>query len=163
MSYFLKSNRVKLKKNYMHFFSALLAGILLINTSAGWDTDLEKAKVKATREHKLILLNFSGSDWCGPCIRLHDEIFESQTFKQFADSSVVLVNADFPRKKKNQLSKEQQHKNELLADKYDTKGIFPYTLLLDPEGKIIKGWEGCPQLSPEKFVSQVKTVCDSRK
>lgn len=147
----------------MHFLSALLISIFLITTSAGWETDMVKAKEKAAQEHKLILLNFSGSDWCGPCIRLHHEIFEKEAFKNFAGNNLVLVNADFPRLKKNQLSKEQQKKNDLLADKYNGDGSFPYTVLLDAEGKLIKAWDGFPQVTPEQFVSQVKIFCDARK
>jgi thiol-disulfide isomerase/thioredoxin len=147
----------------MYFFSSLLAGLFFISTSFGWGTDFEKAKERAGQEHKLVLLNFSGSDWCGPCIRLHNEIFESDAFKTFANDQLILVNADFPRLKKNQLSKEQQKKNDLLANQYNKNGIFPYTMLMDAEGKIIKTWEGFPQVSPAQFVSQVKSYCDALK
>ena len=77
-----------------------------------WQTDIQKAEQAAKTEHKLIILNFSGSDWCGPCIRLHKEIFESEVFTKFSDEHLVLLNADFPRLKKNQLPKEQQKKND---------------------------------------------------
>ena len=147
----------------MYLFTGLLASVFLITTSAGWETDIDKAKEKATQEHKLILLNFSGSDWCGPCIRLHTEIFEKETFKTFADNNLVLVNADFPRLKKNQLSKEQQKKNGLLADKYNANGSFPYTVLLDANGKVIKTWDGFPNLTPGQFIGQIKIFTDARK
>ena len=91
------------------------------------------------------MLNFSGSDWCVPCINLRREIFESTSFKEFADNNLVLLNADFPRLKKNQLSKDQQKKNDQLADKYNPQGHFPYTLLLDAEGKVINAWDGLPK------------------
>ena len=97
----------------------------------GWETDFESAKQKAHKEHKYILLNFSGSDWCGPCIRMKDEIFETTEFKNYADSNLVLINADFPRAKKNQLAKEQQAKNDKLAEKYDPDGSFPFTVLIN--------------------------------
>jgi len=163
MPQLLESRGVRFRKNYMHLFTGLLAGILFVNTYAGWETDMEKAKVKAVQEHKLILLNFSGSDWCGPCIRLHDEVFESREFKQFAESGVILVNADFPRMKKNQLPKEQQKQNDFLAEKYDANGVFPYTVLLDAQGNVVKAWEGFPQASPAQFVGQLKNLCDARK
>jgi thiol-disulfide isomerase/thioredoxin len=139
----------------MRSFSILLTGLLLVSL-LGWETDFENAKKKAVTEHKLILLNFSGSDWCGPCIRLHDEIFESVSFKNFADSSLVLVNADFPRLKKNQLSKDQQKKNDKLADKYNPWGSFPFTVLLTAEGKVIKTWDGFPTETAEQFTGQLK-------
>ena len=122
----------------------------------GWETDFSKAKTLAEQEHKFILLNFSGSDWCGPCIRLHDEIFESNVFKEYASSHLVLLNADFPRLKKNQPSKEQQKKNEALADRYNSQGSFPLTLLLTADGNIVKTWEGYPNESPLQFVQELK-------
>jgi thioredoxin-related protein len=123
-----------------------------------WQTDIGKAEQSAKAEHKLIVLNFSGSDWCGPCIRLHKEIFESEVFTTFANEHLVLVNADFPRSKKNQLSKEQQKKNDDLADVYNKEGIFPLTLLLTPDGKILKKWEGFPKESADEFTHEINTV-----
>ena len=120
-----------------------------------WQTNFSAARQEAQQNHKLILLNFSGSDWCGPCIRLHKEVFESSAFTRFADSSLVLVNADFPRQKKHQLSKDVQHENELLAEKYNSKGAFPFTVLLDADGNILKSWEGLPKETPDEFVNEI--------
>jgi thioredoxin-related protein len=120
-----------------------------------WHTSLEDAKTIALKNHKYILLNFSGSDWCGPCIRLKKEIFETNAFQSMADSELVLVNSDFPRNKKNQLSSEQQKINDATADKYNAKGIFPYTLLLNAEGKILGTWEGLPDETPENFIQEI--------
>lgn len=126
-----------------------------------WKTDFEKAKQQARAEHKSILLNFSGSDWCGPCIRLRKEIFESSAFDQYAGEHLVLVNADFPRVKKHQLSRDQQQKNDELAEIYNKDGIFPLTLLLTEDGKILKKWEGFPGGSAEAFTNQIKAVIDA--
>ena len=128
-----------------------------------WETDFNKAKESAQSEHKLILLNFSGSDWCGPCIRMHKDIFENHSFIQYAGEHLVLVNADFPRLKKHQLSKDQQAKNDQLADKYNKDGIFPLTVLLTPDGKALKEWQGFPPVSSEEFTKQVKEVFDASK
>lgn len=141
----------------MRFLSVLLTSVLL-SSALSWETDFEDAKKKAEKEHKLILLNFSGSDWCGPCIRLHNEIFENPTFKTFADSNLVLLNADFPRLKKNQLSKDQQKKNDKLADKYNPQGSFPFTVLLNAEGKVIRSWDGFPDKTAEQFTGQLKEL-----
>src|ERR1700735_1061793 len=81
-----------------------------------WMGDFDSAKTEAAKEHKLILINFSGSDWCGPCIRLRKEILESSTFEDYAKDNLVLVRADFPRQKKNQLDAAQVKRNEALAD-----------------------------------------------
>ena len=146
----------------MHFlYTVLLTGILL--STMTWQTDFEKAKAEAKSENKLILLNFSGSDWCGPCIRLKKDIFDSETFMKYADENLVLVNADFPRLKKNILSKEQQKQNESLADIYNSDGAFPLTLLLNADGKVLKKWDGLPTSSPEEFTNDVKAAADAGK
>jgi thioredoxin-related protein len=128
-----------------------------------WETDFEKAKQIAKEKHELILLNFSGSDWCGPCIRMKKEIFENSSFSEMAESNLVLVNADFPRNKKNQLSKETRKQNELLADKYNPEGKFPFTLLLNSEGKIIRSWDGLPEANANDFARQIKSLCNANK
>lgn len=138
--------------------------ILLSNLFAPkWVGSFSTAKNIATEKHQIILLNFSGSDWCGPCIRLRQEIFESAVFKEYSDSNVVLLNADFPRLKKNKLSKEQTKQNEALADKYNPKGKFPFTLLLNADGKILKAYDGFPNISPQEFTNEIKAVCNANK
>jgi thioredoxin-related protein len=146
----------------MQAFLAAIFSSLLFSPGI-WETDFNKAKESAQTEHKLILLNFSGSDWCGPCIHMQKEIFENENFTQYAGDHLVLVNADFPRLKKHQLSKDQQAKNDQLADKYDKNGIFPLTVLLSPDGKVLKEWQGFPPLSSEEFTRQIKAVVDAYK
>jgi len=109
-----------------------------------WGHNYTQAIADARKEHKLILLNFSGSDWCGPCIRLHKEVFTSDLFIKLANEKLVLLNADFPRLKKNQLPVAQQKINESLAEEFNNKGVFPLTLLVSSEGKLIKSWDGFP-------------------
>ena len=138
----------------MNFLSILLMLFSSLNTV--WSTDFGKAKTEAASSNKLIVLNFSGSDWCGPCIRLKKVIFESDAFETYSSEKLVLVNADFPRYKKNQLSKEQVKENENLAEKYNSSGKFPFTVLLDANGKVLKQWEGLPDETPEKFVIEIK-------
>jgi thioredoxin-related protein len=131
---------------------------IFLTTGVTWSGDFSDAQKQAAQEHKLILINFSGSDWCGPCIRLRKEILESSTFESYASDHLVLVRADFPRQKKDQLSKEQVKLNEALADKYNPDGKFPYTLLVDENGKVLKDWDGFPNETPDQFVSQISTV-----
>lgn len=128
-----------------------------------WYYNLDEAKTIAQKEHRHILLNFSGSDWCGPCIRMHREIFETEVFEHMADSSLVMVNADFPRMKKNQLPAAQQQLNDAMADKYNSKGKFPYTVLLTADGKILKTWDGFPGTAPDAFAHEVQTIIDNDK
>jgi len=129
--------------------------MLFFASGAAWLGDFDTAKTEASREHKLILINFSGSDWCGPCIRLRKEILESDAFDTYAAKNLVLVRADFPRQKKNQLSPEQVKLNEALADKYNPDGKFPYTLLVDENGKVLFTWDGFPNEKPEQFIGQI--------
>lgn len=131
--------------------------------SINWEPDFNAAKKTAAQQHKLILLNFSGSDWCGPCIMLRRDYLENAAFTQMADKNLVLVNADFPRKKKNMGSPEQIKRNEGLAEIYNKEGSFPLTLLLDAQGKVIKTWHGKPEMTPEQWTQEIQAICESRK
>lgn len=141
----------------------LLLPIAILFAFTTWQSDFTVAKKTAVSENKLILLNFSGSDWCGPCIMFRKEVLNDAIFQQFADSNLVMLNADFPRQKKNQLSKEQQKQNSELADSYNKTGIFPKTLLLSAEGKVLKIWEGKPKENTNEFIQQIKNIIDTRK
>lgn len=133
-------------------FVALLG---LFTIPSIWMENFTEAQQQAKATHKQILINFSGSDWCGPCIRLRKEILESESFEQYAAKRLILVRADFPRQKKNQLTKEQIKLNEALAEVYNKDGKFPYTLLVDEDGKVLKTWDGFPNESPEAFVAEL--------
>jgi hypothetical protein len=128
-----------------------------------WLTNIEEAQGLARKEHRHILLNFSGSDWCGPCILLRKDILDQPAFLQMADTALILVNADFPRQKKNQPTPDQQRLNDRMADRYNSRGQFPLTLLLTAEGKVLKQWEGNPGVSPELFSRQVEAAIEADK
>ncbi|MEO5909717.1 MAG: thioredoxin family protein [Pelobium sp.] len=140
----------------MKLLSILILSFFAIGNT--WVLDFNNAETQARETHKMILINFFGSDWCGPCIRTHREIFEKEAFENYAKDSLVLVRADFPRLKKNQLPAEQLKKNNELALKYNPEGDFPLTLLVNEEGKVIKEWKGFPNVSPEEFVNQIKNA-----
>lgn len=144
-------------------YLAILLALSLSVTSPTWLTNFEKGKTEAIASKKFIVLNFSGSDWCGPCIRLRKEIFASDAFASYAADKLVLVNADFPRYKKNQLPKEQVKENETLAEKYNSSGKFPFTVLLDANGKVLKQWDGLPNETPQEFVDEIKNIADAGK
>ena len=137
----------------------LLLTVLPIN----WESDFNNAKKIAKEKHELILLNFSGSDWCGPCIVLRRDYLESTVFTEMANSNLVLVNADFPRKKKNIGNPEQVKRNENLAEIYNKEGSFPLTLLLDADGKVLKTWHGKPEITPEAWTAEIKAICENQK
>ncbi len=143
----------------------LVASVLLfgIFRPPGWITNMNDAKQIARKEDKLILLNFSGSDWCIPCIKLHKEVFESEAFSTYAANHLILINADFPRQKKNKISKEQEISNDLLAEKYNPQGNFPFTVLLNAEGSVIKVWDGFYKNGAESFVKELDNVQSAMK
>jgi thioredoxin-related protein len=143
--------------------AVLYSLVVMALNSPGWHYNLDEAKAIAHKEHKYILLIFSGSDWCGPCILLRKEILDDSIFLKMADSSLVLVNADFPRKKKNQLSPQQQSVNDALADRYDSEGQFPRTILLNADGKLLKTWDGYPNVKPDVFTAEIESVIDANK
>ena len=144
----------------MNLLSAFLFTFLF--ASPAWKTNFNEAKTEASAKHELILLNFSGSDWCLPCMRLKKNIFESESFASYASENLVLVNADFPRQNKHKLPGEQKKINEELAEKYNPEGKFPYTVLLTADGKIVKQWDGLPDLSAEQFVDEIKAMNANR-
>jgi len=135
---------------------ALCLSVNLVHSP--WLTNLDKAEQTAKTEHKLILLNFSGSDWCIPCMKLRTDIFNSDAFMQYAKDNLVLVNADFPRQKKNELSKEQQKENDALAAKYNPDGRFPFTILLDNNGNKLRVWDGYYSNGAENFIDEITAV-----
>ncbi|MDP5026865.1 MAG: thioredoxin family protein, partial [Flavobacterium sp.] len=96
-----------------------------------WKNNFEEAKKLANEEDKNIIIVFSGSDWCAPCIKLDKNIWQSEVFKNEATKEWIIVKADFPRKKGNMLSNEQMEQNRNLAEKYNLEGSFPLVVVLD--------------------------------
>lgn len=137
---------------------AVIPLLVLLCSFVNWHYNLQQAEQIARNSHRYVLLNFSGSDWCGPCIRLHKEIFAAPEFTAFADTSLVMVNADFPRNKKNQLSATQQSVNDELAGKYNNEGDFPLTLLLNADGKVLKKWIGYPKGTASDFIADINNT-----
>jgi protein disulfide-isomerase len=114
---------------------SMVMGWLALQVSAAelsWMTDFLEAKRKARDEKKMLLLDFTGSDWCGWCIRLNKEVFQTKEFADYAKDNLVLVEVDFPRRK--QLAETQQKANQKLAEKHRVSG-FPTIVVLDGEGK----------------------------
>ncbi len=121
-----------------------------------WQTSFEEAKSKAIKENKNIVLVFSGSDWCAPCMKLEKNIWESTVFQTEAEKNWIIYKADFPKKKANQLSPELTEQNKKLAEKYNQNGSFPLVLLLDKNGKVL-GMTGFKNVSAEEYVNLIKS------
>ena len=122
----------------------LFLGSLGVAGAAGWQTDYAKALETAKAQNKQVLLDFTGSDWCGPCIEFKKRVFSRPEFKSYADKNLILVEVDYPQRKKQ--SAELKKQNEKLAKQYgiEEKG-YPTVVLLDPAGKIVReqtGYEG---------------------
>ena len=116
--------------------TALFAGLLAVTFSARaeltWGTDLDAALAKAKKDKKLVVMNFTGSDWCGWCIKLKKEVFDTSVFETYTKDNLVLVEVDFPSKKK--LPSELKKANDALKEKYGANG-FPTIVVLNGEGK----------------------------
>lgn len=119
-----------------------------------WMTDFDAAKAKAKAEGKPLLVNFTGSDWCGWCIKLVDEVFSQKAFQEYADKSLVLVEIDFPRRK--EISAELKAQNEALAKTYGIRG-FPTILVMDADAKVLKS-TGYRRGGAEAYVSHIKQI-----
>ena len=135
----------------------LLAVLALLGVNAAaseWLTDLPKAQAKAKEEKRMVLLDFTGSDWCGWCIKLHNEVFSKPEFAEYARKNLVLVEVDFPRKKK--LSAEQKKANDALQQKYRIDG-FPTIIVLNGEGKKV-GKLGYLPGGPKAFIAELEKV-----
>ena len=108
---------------------------------ADWQNDYAKALETAKRENKRVFLDFTGSDWCGPCIQLRKRVFSRPEFINYAGKNLVLVEIDYPQRKKQSPALVKQ--NERLAKQFgiEEKG-YPTLVLLDPGGKIVRELSG---------------------
>jgi len=131
---------------------------LVFNTSLAqdWKYDFDEATALAKEKDQNIVLLFTGSDWCPPCIRLERKVFSDPEFKAFADEKLIWVKADFPKRKKNRLPKIQKKKNFELADRYNKKMVFPVILVIDKEGKVL-GATGYRKMSAKKYIKLLTT------
>ena len=140
---------------YLISFSFLLTAVF--GYSQNWATNFDDAKAKAEKENKNILLVFSGSDWCGPCMKLDKVVWQSADFQMEANKSWIVYKADFPKKKANQLSPELTESNNKLAEKYNKNGSFPLVVLLDKKGKII-GMTGFKNVSAQDYIKLIHSL-----
>ncbi len=121
---------------------------------ANWLTDVPKAQAQAKAENKMVMLDFTGSDWCGWCIKLHKEVFSQPEFVEYAKKNLVLVEVDFPRKK--ELSAAQKQANNALAAKYKIEG-YPTIIVLNKEGKKV-GELGYQPGGPKAFIANLEKL-----
>ena len=131
-----------------------------------WYTKLEKALEVAKIENKSVLINFTGSDWCGWCFKIRDEILVKEEFREFAKESLILVELDFPRKIKQ--SDETKAYNRKIMNRFNIEG-FPSIVILDADGNKLSGKNDRGQIvdktgyqygGAEKYVNHIKTFIE---
>jgi len=149
-------DKITMKKNTLLATLALSFATL---TSAfaggeGWVTDFEAAKKTAAEGKKDLLLDFTGSDWCGWCIKLNEEVFSKEPFKAGTKDKFVMVELDFPRKK--ELDAKLKEQNEALQEKFQVQG-FPTIMLCDATGKPYAK-TGYQPGGPEKYVAHLNDL-----
>ena len=135
-------------------FFALAAILLFVGRSAfagdvSWTTNFSQAKSQAASEKKLVLLDFTGSDWCPWCIKMDKEVFDQKAFADFATNKLVLVKLDFPQSKEQPAAEKAQ--NTELAKKFKIQG-FPTYVLLDASGKEVRRQVGYLPGGPSEFI-----------
>lgn len=140
---------------------ALLVGLLLLGLAsaragegANWLTDFPKAQAEARAQGKLLLIDFTGSDWCGWCKRLQAEVFSKPEFADFATKNLILMKADFPRAKP--ISDEVRKQNHALAERFEV-AAFPTIVILNPEGKQV-GLLGYQRGGPAPFIEEIRKL-----
>jgi thioredoxin-related protein len=120
-----------------------------------WQTDYKKAQQEAKTNNKLLLLDFTGSDWCGYCILLDREILSRPQFKDYAKKNLVLLEIDFPRRKTQ--ATETKKQNQELAHQYQIEG-FPTIVVLNGEGKTVWRYDGYFTDGPEAFIAALEKL-----
>lgn len=132
---------------------AIIAGWTLLQAQAGelqWLTDLSKAQAQAQAENKMVLLDFTGSDWCTWCIKFKKEALDTAEFKEYAAKNLVLVEVDFPRKKPQAVEIKQV--NDALSKKYKVNG-FPTFVVLGKDGAEIGRQEDYKKGGAKAFIA----------
>lgn len=145
------------------FVASILTVIVMLccskSEAINWETDFVKASATAKASGKYMLLDFSGSDWCGWCMRLEKEVFSQDAFKDFAEENLICVLVDFPRAKEQ--AEELKKQNLDLARKYAIKG-YPTIIILSPDGKPV-GITGYLQGGPWEYARHLKGIIDDYK
>jgi thioredoxin-related protein len=130
------------------FLSSLAVG-------AEWQTDYDKALAEAKAQKKRVFINFTGSDWCGPCIAMHKQVFSKKEFLDYADKNLVLVEIDYPKTKS--LSEKVKTQNEHLKIQFGiNKKGFPTIALVDPSGKVLGDSTGYDDEGPVDIIARIE-------
>jgi protein disulfide-isomerase len=121
-----------------------------------WETNLPEAQAKAKTENKLVIMDFTGSDWCPWCIKLKKEVFSTPEFQEYAKKNLVPVEVDFPRSKPQPA--ELKEANAKLQKKYKIEG-YPTVIVLNSAGKKV-GEMGYEPGGPQPFIAKLDALKD---
>ncbi len=145
-------------KTLLAKLTGFLAVLALTSTLAiakdGWSEDYEKSLAQAKADKKLVLMDFTGSDWCGWCIKLDKEVFSQAEFTDYAKSNLVLVELDYPRSKEQ--TKEIKAQNAKLQKEFKIQG-YPTIIVLNSEGKKV-GELGYQPGGPKAFIAELEKL-----
>ena len=150
-----------LKKSVTLLFLLSLIFLITINNPAKgnkvvWNDNLEKAVEIAKKQHKAILINFSGSDWCKWCKKLDAEVFSQEEFIKYANKNLILVKIDFPQYKGQDQSTKAYNKE--LAEMFRIQG-FPTIVLINKNQKLA-AYTGYQEGGAVKYVKYLKSILD---
>ena len=144
------------------WLASFTVGIAALSATAfgsaleGWSTDLDKALEKAKTENKALLVEFTGSDWCPPCIAMRKNVFSKKEFVDAASKNFILVELDFPKG-----DKELKEKNQPFAEKYKIEG-FPTVILLNSEGKEFNRFFASQYPSTDEFLKHLGEALENK-
>ncbi len=146
----------------LSFKSVVLAGAMLLALSSasslhaqgksGWIDDQAKALAQAKADKKMVLMDFTGSDWCSWCIKMDKEVFDTPEFKAYAKDHLVLLELDYPHQKA--LAPQTKEQNDKLAKQYNVEG-FPTLIVLDADGKQVKMFDGYQEGGAKAFIAEL--------
>jgi len=150
------------------FFTALLFLVMVGSAqtitqldTAIWQKDYAAALSQSKETGKPLLMVFSGSDWCKPCIMLREQIFVQDGFSEWAKNNVVCVCLDFPAQKKNRLPQVLQEQNESLAERFNPNGIFPLVVLLNSNETVL-GSLGYLDVAPVEYIKEIEKITNKQ-
>ena len=115
-----------------------------------WGDNLDEAKAQAAKNNKLVFVDFTGSDWCPPCIALHEHVLTQPEFLDFAEQYLELVALDFPRD-----NEQVDPANARLALEYQVEG-FPTVIVMDPQGKTLHRLNGFSNKNAKAYTADLK-------
>jgi len=146
----------------MKFYLLIIFSVIGLNVALAQtkEANFEQLMIESKQSLKPMVLIFSGTDWCAPCIKMEKEIFSTDVFKKASENWLVYF-AKFPRKNKNQLSQDKQIENNMLAEKYNLQGVFPKIVILNSESKILDELY-FEKTTAEDFVSKLTKIINEK-